>query len=177
MPSMVLPILRLLPLRRSAVKAHRGTRRRSKTSTGTAASPDLLLVVPVDWHMDTPIPSPPHETEHAHARTTQSTRADRGSVGRGQTWLTSLRNISTSQRLTDRKHTQNNLMQAERGGLRAVHSDGWRVGVSPTGRRWARTEGLAPTPAPTFGGVRCGPIPSDHRSRWRWGCFEGHDGS
>lgn len=28
------------------------------------------------------------------------------------TWLTSLRNISTSQRLTDRKHTQNNLMQA-----------------------------------------------------------------
>ena len=28
------------------------------------------------------------------------------------TWLTSLRNISTSQRLSDRKHTQNNLIQA-----------------------------------------------------------------
>lgn len=33
------------------------------------------------------------------------------------TWLTSLRNISTSQRLSERKHTQNNLIQA------AIHPD------------------------------------------------------
>lgn len=74
-----------------------------------------------------PKTSPKHE-ETAKAvgnqRKSRRNRTKSTEMGfrRPQTWLTSLRNISTSQRLSERKHTQDNLVQARLTRLSKINS-------------------------------------------------------